>query len=399
MKLKSKIILLILINLLAFSLFAQENNKMNKIKSIIQEIENKYAPDPRTAIFKINIELENDTLILKGETNLPEAKVELLKKLSETNIVDKIKSLPGDELGEKIYGIIDISVANLRTQPKNQAEMASQALLGTPVKILNQKKWWFLVQTPDKYISWIENDQLFRTNYDSLTKWNSSDKIIYTKDFGFTYSKPDENSERVTDIVIGDILKYSGKDNDFYRVIYPDGKTAYVKLEDCKPLKEWLSEVDPTAENILKTARSFMGIPYLWGGTSVKGMDCSGFTKTVFFLNGIILPRDASQQVNIGKPVDTRDKLENLKPGDLLFFGEKGDTLTKQKITHVAIYIGDGDYINASGKIKINSFSKDKLNYSAYRDDSFVCARRVLSSIGNNGVVTILNNKFYNSMK
>lgn len=399
MKLKTKIIFLILINLFTFNLFAQESNEMDKIQSIIKETENKYAPDPRTAIFQVNIEKENDNLILKGETNYPEAKKELLGKINNSSIIDRIEILPDKELGEKIYGIIDLSVANLRTKPKNQAEMASQTLLGTPVKVLKQKKGWFLIQTPDKYISWIENDQFYRINYNSLTNWNNSKKIIYTKDFGFTYSKPDENSERVTDIVIGDILMYSGKENDFCKVTYPDGKSAYVKSEDCKDFKEWLSEVNPTAENILKTARSFMGIPYIWGGTSVKGMDCSGFTKTVFFLNGIVLPRDASQQVNIGEPINTKDKLENLIPGDLLFFGKKGNDTTKQKITHVAIYIGDGDFINAAGKIKIDSFSKDKPNYNAYRDDSFVCAKRVLNSINSKGVVTISNNKFYNLIK
>ena len=197
-------------------------------------------------------------------------------------------------------------------------------------------------------------------------------------------------------LVIGDILKYAGNENGFCKVTYPDGRTAYIKADECKDFEKWLSERNPTTDNIIKTAKTFMGIPYLWGGTSAKGMDCSGFTKTVFFLNGIVLPRDASQQVNIGEPVDTKDKLDDLIPGDLLFFGKKGDADTKQKITHVAIYLGDGDFINAAGRIRIDSFSKDKPNYSAYRDDSFVCAKRVLNSIGSNGVTTIANNKFYN---
>ena len=398
-RLQSISIVILLVSLIASSLFAQEENDMERIKSVINELEYKYAPDSRTAIFKISAEQEGDNYILKGETNFASAKEELMQKLDNFNAIDQIKILPDSELGKDIYGIINLSVANLRTKPENQAEMASQALLGTPIKILKKKKGWYLVQTPDQYISWIENDGFYSVNFDSLSAWNKSDKIIYTKDFAFTYSKPDINSGRVTDIVIGDILKYSGEENGFCKVLYPDGTIAFIKSEDCKPFKEWLNEADPTAENIIKTARTFMGIPYLWGGTSVKGMDCSGFTKTVFFLNGIVLPRDASQQVNIGESINTQDKLENLKPGDLLFFGKKGNDTTKQKITHVAIYIGDGDFINAAGKIRINSFSKDKPNYSAYRDDSFVCAKRVLNSIGSKGVVTISKNKFYNMEK
>ena len=396
MKKQLKVFFLIFLVLFTFNLFPQGRNDMDKIQNVIKELENKYAPDARTALFRINVEKEKNSYILKGETNLPNVKEELLQKLNNLDITDQIETLPEKELDGKIYGIVNLSVANLRTNPENQAEMASQALLGTPVKVLKRKRGWYLVQTPDKYISWTENDGVYRVDYDSLTGWNRSDKVIYTKDFGFAYTMPDENSQRVSDIVIGDILKYAGKENGYCKVNYPDGRTAYIKSDECKDFNEWLSERNPTAENIIKTAKTFMGIPYLWGGTSAKGMDCSGFTKTVFFLNGIVLPRDASQQVNIGNPIDTKDKLENLIPGDLLFFGKKGDADTKQKITHVAIYLGDGDFINAAGRIRIDSFSKDKPNYSAYRDDSFVCAKRVLNSIGSNGVTTIENNKFYN---
>ncbi len=399
MKKQLKLFFLIFLILFTINLFAQGRNDMDKIQNVIKELENKYAPDARTALFKVNVEKKNNSYILEGETNLPNVKEELLQKLNNLNITDQIETLPEKELESKIYGIVDLSVANLRTNPENQAEMASQALLGTPVKVLKRKKGWYLVQTPDKYISWTENDGVYRVDYGSLTGWNRSDKVIYTKDFGFAYTMPDENSQRVSDIVIGDILKYSGEENGFCKVNYPDGRTAYIKADECKHFDEWLDERNPTIENIIKTAKTFMGIPYLWGGTSVKGMDCSGFTKTVFFLNGVILPRDASQQVNIGNPIDTKDKLENLQPGDLLFFGKKNTDTTKQKITHVAIYLGDGDFINAAGRIRIDSFSKDKPNYSAYRDDSFVCARRVLNSVGSNGVTTISNNKFYNEKK
>jgi hypothetical protein len=403
MKTKFKIIFLILLTHFVIELIAQDKFDMEQIQSIIEEVKIKYAPDKRTAIFDVAVENlsadrhdENGSLILKGETNLPDAKDELLQKLNEYKLSEQIKLLPEAELEDKTYGIINLSVANLRTKPDHQTEMATQALLGTPIKILKKEKGWYLVQTPDEYISWVDGTGLFRVNYDSLAEWLNSEKIIYTNDFGFSYTAPDKSSERVSDLVIGDLLKYSGEEKGFCKVIYPDGKTAFIKSEECGPFNDWLDEVNPTAENIIKTAKSFMGIPYLWGGTSIKGMDCSGFTKMAFYLNGVVLPRDASQQVHTGEPVDTEERLENLQPGDLLFFGRKGTNTSKERITHVAIYIGDGDYIHASGKVRINSFAKYKPNYNAYRDDSFVRAKRVLTSIDSNGVTTILNNKFYN---
>ncbi len=207
MKNKSIVIVLTLVNIFTVNLFPQEETEMKKIQSIIEEVRNEFAPDKRTAIFLVDAEKENDKFILKGETNLPEAKETLLKNLSEFKISDKVEMLPAVNLGDKIYGIVNLSVANFRVKPDNDQEMGTQSLLGTPLKVYKKQKGWYLVQTPDEYISWVDGDGLYRVNYDSLVEWNNSEKIIYTNDFGFSYSSPDENSERVSDLVIGDLLE------------------------------------------------------------------------------------------------------------------------------------------------------------------------------------------------
>ena len=162
-----------------------------------------------------------------------------------------------------------------------------------------------------------------------------------------------------------------------------------------KIILNWLDSRKVNADDIISTAKTFMGIPYLWGGTSPKAFDCSGFTKTVYFLNGVMLPRDASQQVYTGELVDTKNGFQNLKPGDLLFFGRKATDSTAEKITHVALYIGDTEFIHASGRVRINSLDKSRPNYSDYRFNQFVRAKRILTSLDKNGVKKFQSMKYY----
>ncbi len=395
----NKIILLILtIIFITVCSFPQENGTMEKINSAITEVKTKYAPDKRVAIFNIETEKSANRFTIKGETNLAEAKMELIEQLNKEKIstADKIELLPSKDLGEKIYGVINLSVANLRANPDHPEELSTQAILGTPINVLKKGKWGFyLVQTPDGYISWLDDDGFQQMTKAELNDWISSEKIIYLNDYGFAFSQPDENSQRVSDLAIGNLLKLISEEKEYYKVNFPDGREAFVIKDECKPFNEWYDNVNPTPENILKEAHRFMGVPYLWGGTSSKAMDCSGFTKTVFFLNGIILPRDASQQVNTGELIHTENGWENLKAGDLLFFGTKAKGDKKERITHVAIYIGDGDFIHDAGRVRINSFNPNKSYYSDYRKSGFIRAKRILNSIGTKGLVKIMDNSFY----
>ena len=372
---------------------------MEKIISIIAEVKEKFAPDKRVAIFNLEATEADNKIIIKGETNLTEAKSEFVKMMKEAELkfVDEIELLPSEKLGDKKFGVINLSVANFRSKPDHIAELVTQGLLGTPVKVYKKgEDGFYLIQTPDNYISLLDDDGVEFMNKGEMNVWLSSPKIIYTKEFGFSYTDADENSQTVSDLVAGNLLKIMGEDSDFFLGKYPDGRTAYIKKDEAKLFNDWYNALNPTGETIINTAYRFMGIPYLWGGTSTKGMDCSGFTKTVYFLNGIILARDASQQVNTGELVDTKDGWQNLQAGDLLFFGRKADENRKERITHVAIYIGDGDFIHAAGRVRINSFNPEKSYYSDYRKSGFIRAKRILSSVGKNGIDRILENSFYN---
>ena len=379
-------------------IYSQENNQMEKVNSIIKTVKEKFAPDKRTAVFNFEAVESENKIIIKGETNISEAYSEFTKMMNDVAIKfnNQIEMLPSEKLGEKKFGVINLSVANIRSKPDHPAELATQSILGTPIKILKKgEDGYYLVQTPDNYISWLDDDGFTFMTEDELSEWISSPKVIYTKEYGFSYSEADVNSQTVSDLVAGNLLKIMGEDSDYFLVNYPDGRAAYIKKDEAKLFNDWYSALNPNGETILKTAYRLMGIPYLWGGTSTKGMDCSGFTKTVFYLNGIVLARDASQQVNTGELVDTKDGWQNLQAGDLLFFGRKADENRKERITHVAIYIGDGDFIHAAGRVKINSFNPEKTYYSDYRKSGFIRAKRILTSVGKNGIERILENGFY----
>jgi cell wall-associated NlpC family hydrolase len=136
-----------------------------------------------------------------------------------------------------------------------------------------------------------------------------------------------------------------------------------------------LQGVQATGDRLVSVARGYLGIPYLWGGTSCKAFDCSGFVQTVYRMNNRELPRDANQMVKVGEPVEFGDDYKNLRRGDLLFFGS-----SPERITHVALYMGDRLFIHSSGWVHINSLDSDHPLFNEYRYSTLRAARRHLSN-------------------
>lgn len=354
---------------LLLGLLACNDRKHNSAtQEIISEVKSKFAPDGRTAIFNIEIDKKDPKLIV-GETNLVEAKDALLNRFLKEGISYKsrISLLPDSTVGEKPFGLINVSVANLRSNPKHSAELVTQALLGTPVNLLKNERGWCLVQTPDKYIAWTNAEILVSMDEIELDRWKKKDKIIYLESSGFAVLP--SKDERVSDLVAGNVLVVEEAQKGFWLVQYPDGRSARIHKEEAANLHEWSDGLVISDSAICRTAMDFMGIPYLWGGTSTKGMDCSGFTRTVYLLNGILLPRDASQQVHCGDLVDSVADFTKLEVGDLLFFGTKNDV--KERVVHVGLWIGNDQFIHASSDVHISSMDSlaenfDKNNFSRY---------------------------------
>ncbi len=350
-----------------------------KMQDSIDEVRQQYAPDRRVAVFQVEADEHG---VLTGKTNLPEAKSDLLKKLADAGLKyqDSIQVLPAAALGEQIYGVVNLSVANIRSQPRDAAELATQALLGMPLKVLDKDRGWYLVQTPDHYIAWLDWGGFQRMNQSDFAAWEGAEKIIVLSPYTFSYEKTDTEGQTVSDLVAGDLLKMLDENGEFYYVQYPDGRTAYVNKTDARPYAEWLASLTISEDKLVSAAKRMMGLPYLWGGTSYKGVDCSGFTKTIYLLNGWVLPRDASQQVHSGNLVDTDNGFDKLRPGDLLFFGTRAGENTTEKVTHVGMWIGNGEFIHASGKVRVSSMDVGAPNYDEFEKNRFIRAKRLLGN-------------------
>lgn len=381
-----KVILGILL-LLPISIIAKDNSLVNKVNDeIIPSIRHQYAPDSRQAIWTTFAFNTPNGVVVKGKTserNAYEAFLQLMKR-ENISFVDSIIVYPTDD-----WGIVRISVAHLRGKASHSAEIVSQALMGTPLRLLEKSGEWWRVQSPDGYISYIIGNSIVRKSSSEMNQWRKSDRLIVSSlDQIKVYDNEVTTSVRniVTDLVNGCIINGRLENTEKIEVTLPDGRKGWLNSKDLNNIEEWANQKFD-ANKILDIAYSMMGVPYLWGGMSTKSLDCSGLARVCYFSNGIILMRDASQQALTGKRIEAKD-WASCQAGDLLFFGNA----KTRKVTHVAIYDNNGTYIHSSGRVKRNSVDPKS---SEYLTTPFLHAVRINGNEGTNGIIRVINHSWY----
>ncbi|MDE6513412.1 MAG: C40 family peptidase [Muribaculaceae bacterium] len=231
--------------------------------------------------------------------------------------------------------LVRLSVVSMRSKPSHGGEQVSQALMGTPVNVLEREAGWSRLRTPDGYEGWIIDHSLVFPSAAEMAEWAAAPKVMITEPF------EQHDADRRTDLVAGDVLVADGDS-----LLLPDGRRILAPAAGLEPLGR-LGSRPFRPEQLPRFAELYMGVPYLWGGLSSKGMDCSGLVRMAYAAQGRLLPRDAWQQAQQGREVPA----DSLRPGDLLFFGNA----KTGRITHVAIYDRDGLYVHSSQLVCRNS--------------------------------------------
>ncbi len=378
------------------SLFLQagcHSGRIRKLQAEAEAIGQEAVPDSRTGVFRVTLEKKRGkSVLLRGELLDPNVRDQLLRITADAGYspVDSLVVLPDTAVLKKNLALVTVSVANLRKQPSYASEMVSQAVLGTPVKILKREKNWYYIQTPDQYLSWVTSSSIRLLDKEELKDWNSCERLIFTRNYGIVTEEGPGNAI-LSDLVAGCIVQKNGQTAAHFLVELPDGHTGITAREGWLPFESWEDTVELSGENLVATAVRFLGIPYMWGGTSSRAFDCSGFVKTVYFLQGIILERDASQQYTHGMPVETDSLLTGCEEGDLLFFGRKEPL----RIVHVGICLGNSQIIHASGKVGINSMDPNRPDYSEYLHSTFVGVKRMLGNHPQSGFLPVDKHPWY----
>jgi cell wall-associated NlpC family hydrolase len=237
------------------------------------------------------------------------------------------------------------TVENMYSGASPDKDVVSQALLGQIVTILEAQDGFARIETPDRYAGWVPASALFEYPDPKAPRYAARGTLAeVTSLMANVYRDPDVTKARPKTLApLGARLELVKPAEDpqkrWITVRLPSGESAYVQSGDVRVVDAAAPRTRGSEADLVATARRFTGVPYLWGGMSVHGLDCSGLTSRVYAVNGIDLPRDADLQFD--DPRARAVERADLRPGDLLFFGQK-------KITHVGMYVGEGRFINAT---------------------------------------------------
>lgn len=292
------------------------------------------------------------------------------------------------------WAVIQASAVYMQQSPDYESANVSQTSMGKVVEVLDTEGYWTKIRTPEPYEGWVNTMCLAFMTEEEKDAYIAAPKYICVEEYTHVYSGQSLKSEPVSDLLMGDIIRKGDMETRLWaEVILPSGQKAWVKDSKVRDFTFWArsygfsrekekKQPEPTAANIVAVAKRFLGSAYVWGGMSVKGFDCSGLAGFAYFMNGILLPRDAKDQVRCGVSVP----VEEMQAGDLVFFGET-------KVSHVGICTAPGKIIHSSQIVRSNSLDSGSADYYGR---NIIAVRRILGHVDTGeGAISIINSPLY----
>ncbi len=301
---------------------------METIQSTLDKLASQ--SDSRTSVFDIEIvRLHNSSLTLSGSL-LNESQLEMLTQhfsnwkldTSAIRILDKA-GLPRMHIATNLTGLYE--------KPTFSTPLLSELCYGTKLEILDEQGDWVFTKQEDGYLGWVYKPYLTTGSAVQATH------LVLISSYGLRM-QPDRESEIVTRVMSGTGVVMEETRGEWARVVA--NKTGWMPLTFLRALNALPTSLEEKRKALLRDATRMMGVPYLWGGTSSNGIDCSGFVRLLHQWVGVQIPRDADMQHTAAQPVEPPFEI-----GDLLFFGEKNG---ERHITHVGMSLGGWKIIHSS---------------------------------------------------
>jgi hypothetical protein len=258
------------------------------------------------------------------------------------------------------YAIVNRAVGVLKSEPKEASKNVDEVLFGMNVEILNEEgQNWFYVRTHYDYEGYINRKNLIIDD-EMSNKWKKDKNIVVINAFADVLNIPEASAYEISRLTRGASLISTdeiSKDKKFLKVKLPCGENGWIRRSFTEKLKSdyEIQNEEKLRLSLEKSALSYIGTQYRWGGKSPLGIDCSGLCSMAYMLNGILIYRDAD--IKKGFPIK-EIPFSNIKKGDLIFFPG-----------HVAMYLEEGNYIHSSTSndvVKINSLNENSENYNEY---------------------------------
>ncbi len=274
--------------------------------------------------------------------------------------------------------VISTAIADVRAEPDPASELVTQALMNTPAEAGESSRDWTFITLSD-YEGWVRNDALEEPIVKGFCKVGECCgtpihfvAVIRTLRTPLYSDATSDNTSGYAYLsTMLPLLDLTGIGR--VEVALPGERRAWLSRAAIEIGRQETAFPRTCVEAITGYARSFLGVPYLWGGTSYEGIDCSGFVQLCYRMGGYVIPRDADQQHAFLQQDVDRSRLQE---GDLIFFG-------RQKITHVAMALNNHEYIHSEGqlynRVIINSFDQGDEQYDRRLDEMFRGAKRVIS--------------------